>query len=56
MVQVIEKTLAEYIDRATKGIELTKRKQNPQDAQWDQYEVYPEDDGYDLPRNPYSSV
>jgi hypothetical protein len=29
---------------------------DPQDIQWNQYEVYPEDNGYDLPKNPYSPV
>ena len=29
---------------------------NPQDVEWNQYKVYPEDDGYDRFRNPYSPV
>ena len=56
MVPVIEQTLAEYIERVMKEIEISKRKQSPQDNQCDRYEVYPEDDGYDLPRNPYAPV
>lgn len=53
MAQIIEKTLAEYIERTMLEIGLAERSS---EVQVQQYEVYPEDDGYDLPRNPYSSV
>lgn len=56
MDQVIEKTLAEYIERTLKELAAAKQTANPQDIQWNQYEVYPEDNGYDLPKNPYSPV
>ena len=52
----MDKFLSDYIKRTLKEIELAKQKPDPQDIQWNQYEVYPEDDGYDLPRNPYSPV
>lgn len=53
MARIIEKTLAEYIERTMIEIELAKRSS---EVQVQQYEVYPEDDGYDLPRNPYAPV
>lgn len=53
MIQVIEKTLAEYIERTMLEIELAKRSS---EVRVQQYEVYPEDNGYDHPKNPYSPV
>jgi hypothetical protein len=32
----------------------TPTETNPQDIDWNVYEVFPEDDGYDTPKNPYS--
>ena len=40
----------------TKVEEKTSSENNPQDINWNQYQVYPEDDGTDRPRNPYSPV
>jgi hypothetical protein len=51
----MDKTLQDYIQRTTKAIEeknfepINKPKDN-------QYLVYPEDDGTDAKRNPYSPV
>lgn len=54
----MDKTLADYITRTMAKLELEKQvpkivepQVNPND-----YPVYPEDDGYDTPKNPYSSV
>ena len=45
-------TLGDYIRSvAEREKPLEEPKDNPND-----YKVYPEDDGYDKPRNPYSSV
>jgi hypothetical protein len=44
-----DKTLADYINRTMQRIE--EEKHNP-----NQYPVYPEDDGTDAKRNPYSDV
>lgn len=52
----MDKLLSDYIERTLKEIELAKQKSGSQDVQWNQYEVYPEDNGYDLPKNPYSPV
>ena len=51
---IMDKTLADYISRAMAKLELEKQKlvENNQN----QYLVYPEDDGYDTPKNPYSPV
>jgi hypothetical protein len=51
----MDKTLRDYIQRATKILEEEKSKplNKPED---NQYLVYPEDDGTDAKRNPYSPV
>lgn len=51
-----DRTLNDYIERTMKDLEKDKNKTPLQDKQEDQYLVYPEDDGYDRPRNPYSIV
>jgi hypothetical protein len=50
----MDKTLADYISRAMAKLELEKQK--PAENNENQYPVYPEDDGYDTPKNPYSPV
>ena len=49
----MDKTLKDYIDRVTKDLEKDK-KETPPVNEHNDYEVYPEDDGTDRPRNPYS--
>ena len=51
---IMDKTLADYISRAMAKLELEKQK--PAENNENQYPVYPEDDGYDTPKNPYSPV
>jgi len=51
---IMDKTLADYISRAMAKLELEKQK--PAENNDNQYPVYPEDDGYDTPKNPYSQV
>lgn len=46
----IERTLADYIKN------LTERATPVETINLDEYNVYPDDDGYDLPRNPFSKV
>jgi hypothetical protein len=47
----MDKTLADYIKR------VTEREALPLPLPPDNnYPVYPEDDGYDTPKNPYSPV
>ena len=48
-------TLADYIKRTMEQLEKDKTKPE-QPKQEDQYLVYPEDDGYDRPVNPFSQV
>ena len=55
-VTKMDQTLADYINRVTKKLNeeqapLTEPEQNPND-----YKVWPEDDGTDSKRNPYSPV
>jgi hypothetical protein len=49
----MDKTLDDYIKRTQDNLE--KEKLRPAKNQ-DQYPVYPEDDGTDAKRNPYSPV
>ena len=51
---IMDKTLADYIARTMAKLELEKQK--PVENNENQYPVYPEDDGYDTPKNPYSPV
>ena len=51
---IMDKTLADYISRAMAKLELEKQK--PAENNQNQYPVYPEDDGYDTTKNPYSQV
>jgi hypothetical protein len=49
-----DKTLADYIKRTMGNLQektATEQEENPDD-----YRVYPEDDGTDRPRNPFSRV
>lgn len=50
----MDKTLQDYIQRTMKALEEKNPKpiNKPED---NQYLVYPEDDGTDRPRNPYSN-
>jgi len=50
----MDKTLADYITRTMARLEAEKQK--PKENTDNQYPVYPEDDGYDTPKNPYSQV
>jgi hypothetical protein len=50
----MDKTLADYISRTMAKLELEKQK--PVENNDNQYPVYPEDDGYDTTKNPYSQV
>ena len=54
----MDQFLSDYIKRALKEIEAEKSQRTPiaPVSHPNDYEVYPEDDGYDLPRNPYSRV
>ena len=54
----MDRFLSDYIKRALKEIEAEKAQHTatPPVSLPSDYEVYPEDDGYDLPRNPYSRV
>lgn len=47
-----DKTLADYIDRISRHIEKEKSTPMSQPS----YPVFPEDDGTDQPKNPYSPV
>ena len=49
----MDKTLADYIKRTNEALE--KEKSLPAKDE-NQYPVYPEDDGTDAKRNPYSPV
>lgn len=51
---IMDKTLADYIARTMAKMELEKQK--PVENNENQYLVYPEDDGYDTPKNPFSQV
>lgn len=48
----MDKTLADYIKRTMDRLEENKQPVQPEP---EQYLVYPEEDGYDRPRNPYSN-
>jgi hypothetical protein len=48
----MDKTLSDYIKRTQ---DLLKE-EKPEDNKDNQYPVYPEDDGTDAKRNPYSPV
>jgi hypothetical protein len=48
-------TLADYIKRTTEQLEKDKQ-QSQEQPEHNDYEVYPEDDGTDSKRNPYSRV
>jgi hypothetical protein len=57
-------TLADYIKRTMQSLESDKHRiaenrnvwNDPELAKQDIYYVYPEDDGTDTPKNPYSTV
>lgn len=57
-------TLADYISRTMKNLERDQQRiaenrnvwNDPELAKQDIYYVHPEDDGTDLPKNPYSNV
>lgn len=46
---ILDKTLADYIKRAQEEL----KKDTSQPAKEEKYEVFPEDDGTDRPKNPY---
>lgn len=48
--------LADYIKRTMERLEPTKPAPIPPVSNPNDYEVYPEDDGRDTPKNPYSRV
>lgn len=51
------KTLADYIQQVMKELDtLQEPKQEIVEFTFNDYEVFPEDDGYDRPRNAYSRV
>lgn len=58
-----DKTLADYIKRTTELLDQDRQKvvvnrnvwNDPELTKQDTYNVYPEDDGHDRPRNPYSN-
>ena len=52
----MDKTLAEYIERTMEKLEKEKQVPNPPVSNPNDYEVWPEDDGTDTKRNPYSRV
>jgi hypothetical protein len=49
---ILDKTLADYIKRAQEEL---KRDTTPTPPKEEQYQVLPEDNGYDIPRNPFSN-
>jgi hypothetical protein len=49
---ILDKTLADYIKRAQEEL---KRDTTPTLPKEEQYQVLPEDNGNDLPRNPYGN-
>ena len=49
-----EKTLGDYI-KQMQDLENTEKKPLEEKPNLDQYLVYPEDDGYDTPKNPYGN-
>jgi len=49
---ILDKTLADYIKRAQEEL---KRDTTPPPPKEEQYQVLPEDNGNDLPRNPYGN-
>jgi hypothetical protein len=59
-----DQTLADYIKRTMASLETDNQKiavnrnvwNDPELAKQDIYNVYPEDDGTDTPKNPYSNV
>ena len=52
----MDKTLADYITRTMARMELDKQKPVVPPENPNKYEVYPEEDGTDCPRNPYSQT
>ena len=54
----MDKTLADYIARTIAKLEIEKQKPSsvPPVSKRNDYDVYPEEDGYDTPKNPYSPV
>ena len=53
----MDQLLSDYIKRALKEIEAEKALRTPLPVpEHNDYEVYPEETSYDLPRNPYSRV
>lgn len=52
----MDKTLADYIARTMARMEIDKQKPTPPVVDPNKYEVYPEEDGTDRPRNPYSQT
>lgn len=51
----MDKTLSDYISRTMEKLKDEAPKESHPVVKEESYEVYPEDDGYDRPRNPYSS-
>lgn len=51
-----DQTLNDYIKRTMENLEKENKTPQENKKEQDQYLVYPEDDGYDRPRNPYSIV
>ncbi len=51
----MDKTLSDYINRTMEKLKDQTPKEIQPNNDKDNYDVYPEDDGYDRPRNPYSS-
>lgn len=49
---ILDKTLADYIKRAQEEL---KRDTTPTPPKEEQYQVLSEDNGYDIPRNPFSN-
>lgn len=53
----MDKTLGDYIKRTQDRLEEENKKQSiPPVTKPEDYFVYPEEDNYDRPRNPYSTV
>jgi hypothetical protein len=49
---ILDKTLADYIKRAQEEL---KKDTTPTPQKEEQYQVLPEDNGYDIPRNPFGN-
>jgi hypothetical protein len=50
----MDQTLQDYINRITQ--QENKKNSAEKENNFNDYKVYPEDDGYDTPKNPYSPV